>query len=115
MLPARFGYLQQRGAQPAGPPFARYHAFEESETDLENGIPLAAPVAGEGWIADGTLPGGRAATTWHIGPYDKLGESYARLKSGWERMPTRRTAAPGRSKGDFVKCKIESQNPFTNK
>jgi effector-binding domain-containing protein len=72
-------YLRQRGAQPAGPPFVRYHTFGESETDMEFGVPVAGPIAGEGRIAAGELPGGPAVTTWHDGPDDKLGEAYARL------------------------------------
>ncbi len=78
-LQALAGYLQQRGAPPAGPPFVRYHTFGETETDLELGIPVVAPVAGEGRIAGGELPGGPAITTWHIGPHNTLGDAYARL------------------------------------
>ncbi len=78
-LTALSGYLQQRGAQPAGPPFVRYHTFGETETDLEFGIPVGEPVAGEGRIASGALPGGPTVTTWHIGPHDTLRDAYARL------------------------------------
>ena len=79
-LQALSGYLQQRGAQPAGPPFVRYHTFGETETDLELGIAVVEPVPGEGRIAAGALPGGPAVTTWHIGPHDTLGEAYARMQ-----------------------------------
>jgi len=41
-LLALSSYLQQCGAQPAGPPFVRYHTFTQTETDLELGIPLVA-------------------------------------------------------------------------
>ena len=75
------GYLQQRGAAPAGPPFVRYHTFGETETDLEFGIPMVEPIAGEGRIAAGELPGGTAVTTWHIGPHDTLADAYARLEA----------------------------------
>jgi effector-binding domain-containing protein len=74
-------YLQQHGAHPAGPPYVRYHTFGETETDLETGIPVAGPVAGEGRIAGGELPGGPAITTWHMGPHDKLGDAYARIEA----------------------------------
>ena len=74
-------YVQQSGAQPAGSPFVRYHTFGETETDFELGIPVAEPVAGEGRISGGELPGGPAAATWHIGPHDKLGEAYARIQA----------------------------------
>ena len=72
-------YLQQRGGQATGPPFVRYHTFEATETDLELGIPLVAPIEGEGRIVGGRLPGGPAITTWHIGPHDTLAEAYARM------------------------------------
>ena len=81
-LRALSDFLRQRGIQPAGPPFVRYHTFGEIETDVELGIPLAEPVAGEGRIATGELPGGPAVTTWHIGAHDRLGDAYARI-AGW--------------------------------
>ncbi len=75
-------YLQQRGVQPAGPPFVRYHTFGETETDLETGIPVMEPVVGEGRIMSGVLPGGPAIATWHLGAHDTLGDAYARLGAG---------------------------------
>ena len=74
-------YLQQSGAQLAGPPFVRYHTFTQTETDLELGVPVAEPVDGEGRIAAGELAGGPAITTWHIGAHDTLAEAYARLQA----------------------------------
>ena len=73
-------YLQQSGVQPAGPPFVRYHTFDETQTDFELGIPVAEPVEGEGRIAAGELEGGPAITTWHFGAHDKLGDAYARVE-----------------------------------
>jgi len=78
-LQALRDYLQQSGAQSAGPPFVRYHTFGETETDLETGIPVVEPVAGNGRITGGELPGGQAVTTWHVGPHDKLGDAYAHI------------------------------------
>ncbi|HKP51765.1 MAG TPA: GyrI-like domain-containing protein [Chloroflexia bacterium] len=74
-------YLQQHGAQPAGPPFVRYHTFGETETDLETGVPVTSPIGGEGRIAGGELPGGPVITSWHTGPHDKLGDAYARIET----------------------------------
>jgi len=74
-------YLHQRGVQPAGPPFVRYHTFGETETDLEFGIPVVQSIAGEGRIASGELPGGPAVTTWHSGSHDTLGDAYARIQA----------------------------------
>jgi len=80
-LRALSSYLQQCGAQLAGPPFMRYHTFTQTETDLELGIPVVAPIAGEGRIAAGELSGGPAISTWHIGAHDRLAEAYARMQA----------------------------------
>jgi effector-binding domain-containing protein len=81
-LQALSAYLQQRGVEPAGPPYVRYHTFGETETDLETGIPVTEPVAGAGHIGGGALPGGPAITVWHLGGHDTLGDAYARLGGG---------------------------------
>jgi effector-binding domain-containing protein len=81
-LRALSAYLRQHGVEPAGAPFVRYHTFGETDTDLETGIPVAEPVAGEGRITRGELPGGPAISTWHLGPHDTLGDAYARI-SAW--------------------------------
>jgi effector-binding domain-containing protein len=73
--------MQARGVAAAGPPFVRYHTFGKTETDVEVGIPVADPTAGEGRIAAGELPGGAAISTWHFGAHDRLGEAYARLEA----------------------------------
>ncbi len=78
-IPALLDYMKQNGAQPAGPPFVRYHTFGDNETDFEIGIPVMATIPGAGRIAAGELPGGPAITTWHIGPHIKLGEAYTRI------------------------------------
>jgi effector-binding domain-containing protein len=94
-LQALQGYLRQHGAQPAGPPYVRYHTFGETETDLETGVPVAAPIDGEVRIVAGELPGGPAVTTWHTGPHDKLGEAYARIEA-WLKEQGRERSGPAR-------------------
>jgi effector-binding domain-containing protein len=82
MLQTLSRYLQQSGAQPAGPPFVRYHTFGATGTDLELGIPVVEPLAGEGRIASGALPGGPAITLWHLGAHDHtLRDAYGRLRA----------------------------------
>jgi effector-binding domain-containing protein len=94
-IQALSGYIQERGVQPAGPPFVRYHTFGETETDFELGVPVVKPAAGEGRIAGGQLPGGPAVTTWHFGPHDKLGDAYARIES-WLKEHGREPDGPAR-------------------
>ena len=86
-LGARLGEV---GAAPAGPPFARYHAWGGEIADIEIGLPLAAQVEGlddladvpEGEVGASTLPGGPVAVIIHRGPYPTLGDAYRRLSDG---------------------------------
>jgi effector-binding domain-containing protein len=72
-LPGLFGWLAERGAAPAGPPFFRYLVIDmEGELDVEAGVPVAAPVDGEGEVLSGALPAGRYAATTHVGHPDEL-------------------------------------------
>jgi effector-binding domain-containing protein len=72
-------HLRNNGVEPIGSPFVRYHTFAEGQTDLETGVPVAEPVAGEGRVASSELPAGPAIATWHIGSHEGLGNAYARL------------------------------------
>ena len=47
--------------------------------DLECGMPVAAPLKGTDRIRAGELPGGKAATVTHTGPYDQLGQTWEKL------------------------------------
>ena len=73
------GYLGPKGVQPIGPPFVIYYNMDMSNLDVEIGFPVAEPEEGKGDVKAGKLPGGRTAVTVHIGPYDKIGESYNNL------------------------------------
>ena len=83
-LGARLG---EAGAAPAGPPYARYHAWGGDLADVEIGFPVAQELAGlaslndvaEGEVGASELPGGRVAVVVHRGPYTALGDAYGRL------------------------------------
>jgi effector-binding domain-containing protein len=94
---ARLGELwrsmRARGLAPMGPPFVRYHAFGETETDVELGVPVRQEATGEGRIEAGALPGGAAIVTWHLGAHDGLGEAYGRLNA-WLEEHGREPAGP---------------------
>ena len=57
------------------------HEYKEDDADFEAAMPVRPAAAGKG--ADGVsvreLPGGRAVTLIHKGPYDTLGHSYAKI------------------------------------
>ena len=79
--------LADVGAEPAGPPYGRYHQFGPDVVDVEIGIPTSGPVgvfapieeAEPGELAASQLPGGRVAITVHRGSYDGLSAVYEQL------------------------------------
>lgn len=75
MLDAVFRSLEELGAEPAGPPYARYYDMGET-MDVEVGVPVATTVDVRTPDVVAELPGGRAVTARHVGPYDGLGESW---------------------------------------
>ena len=69
---------------PAGPPFARYHRLGGDRFEVEAGFPVTAPIESGGDVRPSALPGGPAATTVHVGPYDQMEPAYQALDS-WVR------------------------------
>ncbi|MBV9794748.1 MAG: GyrI-like domain-containing protein [Actinobacteria bacterium] len=79
-IPGLFGWLAAHRAAPAGAPFLKYNVIDmERELQVEAGVPVAAPVAGDGRVQAGVLPGGRYAAVTHVGPYDQLVPAVAAL------------------------------------
>jgi effector-binding domain-containing protein len=79
MFQAVMTEIAQAGKAPAGPPFVLYfdEEFNPDKVDVEVAFPVADPE-----IATRTLPATLAATTVHVGPYDKLERAYAAVY-GW--------------------------------
>jgi effector-binding domain-containing protein len=77
-------YLGELGEQPAGPPFAAYYNMDMAQLDVEIGFPVARPLAAKGDLKPGEIPGGKLASTLHVGPYDQVGPAYEAL-SQWVR------------------------------
>jgi hypothetical protein len=71
-FPELFGWLQQRGVEPAGPLFIRYMVVtaEGEPLDVQLAVPVAPGVSGDNRVRTGTLPAGSWATLVHIGPYN---------------------------------------------
>lgn len=68
-------YVQRMGGELAGAPLARYRQDGE-EFEVEAGFPLVAAVEAGDEVQAGSLPGGPAAVTWHVGPYDAMAPAY---------------------------------------
>jgi len=74
-------YIFRNGITPTGPPFALYHNYTEERTDMECGIPVSPGTKGKGRVKEGLLPGTRVIRAIHIGPYDRLMETYNMIVS----------------------------------
>ena len=75
-----FQYAQRTGSVLAGQPFTRFLEWGPGILTIEAGLPVAARANGEGEITAETLPGGPAATTTHLGPYEGLAEAHAAIQ-----------------------------------
>jgi effector-binding domain-containing protein len=73
-------YFGKSKVMMTGPPFAMYHSFDGEKTDMEVGFPVAGPQKGEGRVKPCTLPGGRVVTATHVGPYEKIVETYTEMQ-----------------------------------
>jgi effector-binding domain-containing protein len=69
--------IQAAGAQIAGEPFARYYAFGEP-ISADVGFPFVGTIEPTDRVHRSTLPGGRAVTMIHVGPYDELSVAWER-------------------------------------
>jgi len=92
-----FPYALQNGLAIAGRPFVRYSDVGPGLMTMESGTPLAAPAPGVGEIEAITLPGGPAAVAVHMGPYDKLQDTYAAMERWMQEQGVRAAGAPWES------------------
>lgn len=74
-----FSTLGRQGVQPAGPPFGYYPRKPDETVDVEAGAPVSAPIEAAGDVVASRLPGGRVVHGVHVGPYEKLAETYGEL------------------------------------
>ena len=76
--------IEAGGGVIAGPPFGCYHGPPGETVDVAAGFPV------EGWDGDGDevtvwrRAGGRAVVVVHVGPYETMAQTYARLSSWCE-------------------------------
>lgn len=86
-LPNIADTIANRGGEPVGAAYGRYHEFGPEQVDVEIGIPVAMPIAGlrplaeceAGELGSSELPGGSAAVAVHRGTYDGLSAAYDSL------------------------------------
>jgi effector-binding domain-containing protein len=81
LVPEVFAWLSDRGIPPAGPLFYRYRVIGDAdeEFEVEVGVPVAAPVAGDGRVQGGAAPAGRYAVRVHHGHPDEMARTHREL------------------------------------
>lgn len=88
-IPARMGeflgeiasLMGRKGIAFVGPPYTLYHSWGAGATDMEVGMPVPPGIEGEGRVRATIRPGGRVVTGLHVGPYDKISETYAAMEA----------------------------------
>jgi AraC family transcriptional regulator len=77
------GLLAQPGAQMVAIYYDDPEATPAAELRSDAGIVVADGVSLPPALHEVRLPAGRYARTTHVGPYDKLGDTWSRLMGGW--------------------------------
>jgi effector-binding domain-containing protein len=79
--PEVYAWLGAHGIAPAGPPFLKYNVIDMTrQLEIDNGVPVAAPVDVDGDMVAGAIPPGRYATLTHVGhPIELMGATKALL------------------------------------
>ncbi|GAB2862027.1 GyrI-like domain-containing protein [Lentzea nigeriaca] len=72
------------GIEPTGAPFARYHRLADGRFRVEAGYPVGVAIDRADGVHPSVLPGGPAARTVHLGPYEAMESAYGALTS-WVR------------------------------
>ncbi len=80
LTPEVYGWLAQRGVEPAGPCFWKYNLINMAEQlEVEVAVPVAVPAEGDELVVAGVLPAGRYAQALHVGHPDSLEQATADL------------------------------------
>ncbi|MDY7106562.1 MAG: TIGR03086 family metal-binding protein [Actinomycetota bacterium] len=73
--------IARAGVEVTGPPLAFYPSMPTDAVTVEAGFTTSGPVVTDGDVHRVDLPGGRAAVTVHVGPYDAMEATYGRLEA----------------------------------
>jgi effector-binding domain-containing protein len=71
--------VSNQGRSITGPPFGFYPRMPGATVEVVVGFPVSGPVEDDGEVVAFELPGGRAITAVHVGPYERLEETYNEL------------------------------------
>jgi len=103
-----YGYMGTKKISPTGSPIALYYSDPGPEWEIGVAVPVPEGTVGQGAIESTTLHGGRMVSTMHIGPYEKLSESWNAL-SDWMKNSKYIPAGPGREV--YLLCPPQQSDP----
>ena len=103
-----FAHMAQTGSTLAGRPFSRYPSVGPGLLTIEVGVPIAATGTSGGDVEAVTLPGGPSAFAVHMGPYDRLQDTYSVMERWMEQSGVRAGGAPWES---YITDPAELPNP----
>jgi effector-binding domain-containing protein len=83
-FPAVMRVVEAQGIAITGPPFGFYPRMPGDTVAVAVGFPVAEPITADGEVEPFQLPGGRAVTGTHVGPYEALGQTYEQLMAWTE-------------------------------
>lgn len=107
-FPAVFEWLARHGSGPAGPPFFKYDVIDmASQLQIEVGVPVPAPLHGDGSVVAGVLPAGRYASVIQVGHPDRLADVTADLLA-WAESNGLAFDASTTSEGERWACRLEN-------
>jgi effector-binding domain-containing protein len=107
-LPDVFGWLAAQHIAPADAPFFKYDVIDMAGTMVvEVGMPVPAPMTGEGEFVAGVLPAGRYATVTHVGHPDQLADVTRDLLA-WAAEQGLRFDVRTTPEGEAWGCRLES-------
>lgn len=78
-FPAVMQAVEAQGIAITGPPFGFYPRMPGDTVAVVVGFPVAGPITAAGEVEPFELPGGRAVSGTHVGPYESLGQTYGHL------------------------------------
>ena len=80
LLPEVYRWAYEHGVPVVGPAFARYVEWQKDRCVIEVGFVVErAANAGDPRVREVELGGGQAAYALHVGPYEKLAETYGEM------------------------------------
>jgi len=71
--------VASQGVELVGEPFAFYFGAPTDVVEVAAGFQVSGAVEPSGEVVPMELPGGRVATTVHVGPYDSMEKTYAQM------------------------------------